>query len=262
MQFKESPKNVAVNVGSPVLLHCGATGYPPPVITWYKGNKTHQGHQIQVNMTTLEFTRTVSNDSGVYTCVARNIINKIQTKAELQVLEQIKFLVTPPSRVTGYVTQSIPLDCQGWSGVVVPDIIWTREDGKEIDQKQILPNGTLLFGISSLTDATRFICTAKTALASVNTTVNLNVYVRSCSEWRISGEHDSGYYSIDPDGPGGERSFTIYCDMNAKNKVGVTVLSHDSEQRTEVLGFANAGQCSRKIHKIKSRLTGQSLASY
>lgn len=235
------PGNVAVGVGKRVLLHCRATGYPQPVITWYKGNKTHQGHRIQVNVTTLEFAKPSSNDSGVYTCVASNIINQIESKAELQVLEKIKFLITPPSRVTGFVTQSLSLDCQGWSGVVVPDVIWTREDGKKIEQEHVLPNGTLVFRISSQGDATRLTCTVKTALDSLNASVDLDVYVRSCSEWKLSGIYESGYYSIDPDGPGGESSFTIYCDMNAKKNVGVTVFSHDSEERTKVEGFPSPG---------------------
>ena len=44
----------------------------------------------------------------------------------------------------------------------------------------------------------------------------------------------SGNYVIDPDGPGGLAPFTIYCDMSAKNGVGVTVISHDSEARTHL----------------------------
>ncbi|PFX33053.1 hypothetical protein AWC38_SpisGene2057 [Stylophora pistillata] len=42
----------------------------------------------------------------------------------------------------------------------------------------------------------------------------------------------SGSYVIDPDGEGGEKPFEAYCDMTNKNGVGVTVVSHDSENRT------------------------------
>ena len=43
-------------------------------------------------------------------------------------------------------------------------------------------------------------------------------------------------YVIDPDGEGGLPPFNVTCDMNDKNGVGVTVISHDSENRTLVDG--------------------------
>ena len=42
--------------------------------------------------------------------------------------------------------------------------------------------------------------------------------------------------------------FTVYCDMNDKNGVGVTVISHDSESRTHVKGCEGTGCYSRNIH--------------
>ena len=58
----------------------------------------------------------------------------------------------------------------------------------------------------------------------------------------------SGNYKIDPDGPGGLASFTVYCDMSDKNGIGVTVISHDSESRTHVQGCEPGGCYSRDIH--------------
>jgi len=58
----------------------------------------------------------------------------------------------------------------------------------------------------------------------------------------------SGNYIIDPDGEGGLAPFTVYCDMTAKNGVGVTVISHDSESRTHVIGCNPWGSYSRDIH--------------
>ncbi|XP_048585749.1 uncharacterized protein LOC5500783 isoform X2 [Nematostella vectensis] len=57
----------------------------------------------------------------------------------------------------------------------------------------------------------------------------------SCSAIKsTSPQSSSGTYSIDPDGPGGESAFHVYCDMTDKGGVGVTVISHDSESRTYV----------------------------
>ena len=39
---------------------------------------------------------------------------------------------------------------------------------------------------------------------------------------------------IDPDGKGGVTPFNVYCDMGDKGGIGVTVISHDSERRTQL----------------------------
>ena len=57
----------------------------------------------------------------------------------------------------------------------------------------------------------------------------------------------SGSYFIDPDGEGGVKPFTVHCDMNDKNNVGVTVISHDSENRTLVSGCGGPGCYQRDI---------------
>ena len=49
--------------------------------------------------------------------------------------------------------------------------------------------------------------------------------------------------------------FTVYCNMTDMNDVGVTVISHDSENRTRVKGYESPGSYSRDI-----RYTGASLS--
>ena len=42
--------------------------------------------------------------------------------------------------------------------------------------------------------------------------------------------------------------YDVICNMNDKNGIGVTVISHDSENRTQVKGYEPAGKYSRDIH--------------
>ena len=77
----------------------------------------------------------------------------------------------------------------------------------------------------------------------------------SCSVIRKYFSSVSGNYIIDPDGAGSLAPFTVYCDMNDKNGIGVTVISHDSESRTLVYGCSHQGCYSRDIH-----YTGASLS--
>ena len=72
--------------------------------------------------------------------------------------------------------------------------------------------------------------------------------VKSCSDLKKQNlTAESGNYVIDPDGEGGLPPFNVTCDMNDKNGVGVTVVSHDSENRTLVDGYEGAGSYKRDI---------------
>ena len=65
---------------------------------------------------------------------------------------------------------------------------------------------------------------------------------KTCSEIKLYNPHaESGSYVIDPDGEGSYEPFTVHCDMTDKNGVGVTVVGHDSETRTSVVGYESPG---------------------
>ena len=82
------------------------------------------------------------------------------------------------------------------------------------------------------------------------------IFPRSCADFKNSDlKASTGRYVIDPDGERGLSPFTVYCDMNDKNGVGVTVISHDSENRTQVKGYEAPGSYLRDIH-----YTGASLS--
>ena len=54
-------------------------------------------------------------------------------------------------------------------------------------------------------------------------------------------------YSIGPDGEGALEPFSVYYNMTDKTRVGVTVISNDSENRTLVIGYEPSGNYSRVI---------------
>ncbi|XP_068693015.1 neurexin-4-like [Montipora foliosa] len=79
---------------------------------------------------------------------------------------------------------------------------------------------------------------------------------KSCSQLkRMVPAAESGVYIIDPDGKGNLTPFKVTCNMTDKNGVGVTMISHDSEERTHVNGYESAGSYSRNI-----QYTGTSLS--
>ena len=66
---------------------------------------------------------------------------------------------------------------------------------------------------------------------------------------------ESGNYIIDPDGHGALLPFNVTCNMTDKSGIGVTVISHDSENRTLVDGCEERGCYSRDVN-----YTGASLS--
>ena len=67
------------------------------------------------------------------------------------------------------------------------------------------------------------------------------------------------WYIIDPDGPGGKASFQAYCSMTDKEGDGVTVISHDTENRTHVDGCDPQGCYERyavDIHRCPPHPVG------
>ena len=79
---------------------------------------------------------------------------------------------------------------------------------------------------------------------------------KSCSHLKkLRPEADSGIYLIDPDGKGNLVPFNVTCNMTDKNGVGLTVISHDSEDGKFVNGCKTRGCYSRDIHYVGANLS-------
>ncbi|XP_078363616.1 contactin-associated protein-like 5 [Oculina patagonica] len=76
-----------------------------------------------------------------------------------------------------------------------------------------------------------------------------NRLTATCSDWKaLNSSAPSGFNVISPGYQAGVTPFTVYCNMTYKNGVGVTVISHDSEDRTSVKGCDPHGCYSRDIN--------------
>ena len=132
------------------------------------------------------------------------------------------------------------------------DILWERQSQAFPKNHAIFSNGTLLLRMVSPNDTGTYKCVAKNYHRSIETASVVKVLSsnpRSCSEIKSRRPGSSSKnYIIDPDGKGAVTPFSVYCDMNDKEGVGVTVISHDSESRSyvkRILGCKYPG-CYRK----------------
>jgi len=89
-----------VQVTYPVRLTCQIVGYPVPEILWYKDDElihTDRKHLISAEgqFFTLEIAATTLDDSGTYTCLARNELGSVSCHCTLVVDKGIRAYISP-----------------------------------------------------------------------------------------------------------------------------------------------------------------------
>ena len=196
-------------------------------------------------------------DGGTYICKARNILGTATATTLVMVFSSLRFKVRPPQEVTPVIGSTVHLPCLAESDLS-PTTYWRKEGKSSLSlDSNVLLNGTLVLQNIKKSHEGSYICRASNALARIEAKVKINspVVATSCSVIKKYVTSVSGNYVIDPDGEGGLAPFTVFCDMTDKSRVGVTVISHDSESRTHVKGCEDQGCYSRDIH-----YTGASLS--
>ena len=234
-----------VEEGQTAILICNATGRPNVTTTWTKssGNITdknwlHEGRKLKLSNITLA-------ESGTYICEAKDIVSTETTEANVTVVPFPKFIVTPRSRVTVPSGSRIQLDCKGTS---FSNVTWKRKSG-DLPVSQILySNGTFVLFNVTIKSSGDFVCVVRSIFRSIETTTQVEVHHRSCSHVKAADPSAvSGNYTISPKGEGGREAFAVYCDMEDKDEVGVTVVGHDSEERGHVTDCDQPGCFKRNI---------------
>ena len=68
-----------------VSLPCKATGFPPPVITWYKDGRVIREDRKQFKKRRLEINNILFEEHGIYTCTAENLLGRVQLSVNITV---------------------------------------------------------------------------------------------------------------------------------------------------------------------------------
>ena len=240
-----------------VTIACTATGQPLASITWSKSVGSLPEDRTEVMNGSLTIYSATRKDAGIYICKAENILGSATDTAQLMIFSPLRFKVRPPQEVTpSMFGSSVYLPCMAESDLRAA-ITWTKYGKSSLPlESNVLLNGTLIIENIKKSHEGSYTCRVTNGLSTIEAKVTINLPIAaSCSVIRKRVSSVSGSYVIDPDGTGGLAPFTAYCDMSYKNRVGVTVISHDSESRTQVNGYSYAGSYSRDIH-----YTGASLS--
>ena len=252
-----SPGKIQDDEKSDVTMTCHVTGNPPPdQVTWSKSQGSLPNSRNIVSQGTLTILNLTTDDSGSYVCTARNIWGTTSSSVQLRVYTSLEFVNKPPSSVIVKADGTLTLSCSA-SSDLQPTISWLFNGVHSLPQGAAIEilNDLIVLSVN-YTHGGTYTCSASNSLSSIQANVIVNVkYPETCSVVKKDVSGVSGDYVIDPDGVQDENPFTVHCDMTDRESIGVTVVSHDSEKRTHVDGFEDAGSYSRDIQYIGASLS-------
>ncbi|KAM6944598.1 hemicentin-1 [Lycodopsis pacificus] len=174
---------VLVSVGGDVTLECQATGIPPPLVHWFKGElevgsapfveqDEHRG--------TLHIKGVQEVDAGQYSCVASSSAGTSAGTVSLEVGAGPLFSEAPVD-ITANVGENITLPCTA-RGFPQPMVTWRRQDGRQIltrtdghSRTMQLESGHLLIQSVWLDDEGLYICEAKNQFGTIKTEARVGV---------------------------------------------------------------------------------------
>ena len=236
--------------GRNVTIMCNVTANPKPGgIIWKKSDGILSSARTFVREGNITILNVTTQDNGSYVCTATNPCSTKSSSVLLRVYSALKFVIKPPSNVTLMAYEAVILRCSA-SSDLKPTILWTYNETFSLPSGAAVDSLNALMILSAnISHSGTYTCNATDAFSSIQTSVTVHVkYPETCSKVKANIIDVSGDYFIDPDGVLGEDPFPVYCNMTDKGSVGVTVVGHDSENRTQVMGYERPGKYSLDVH--------------
>uniref|UniRef100_H3D7B6 Hemicentin 2 n=1 Tax=Tetraodon nigroviridis TaxID=99883 RepID=H3D7B6_TETNG len=180
-RIKVTQQDIHVSVGADAVLECQATGAPPPLVRWFKG-------EFEVGSTlfagqddyhgTLHIRGVQKVDAGQYTCVASSPAGTATGTVSLKVGEDPLFSETPAD-LMAKIGENVTLRCSA-RGSPQPTVSWHRHDGRQIltgsrSRMVQLEDGHLLIQGVWLSDEGLYVCEAKNPFGTIKTGARLSV---------------------------------------------------------------------------------------
>ncbi|XP_073903349.1 hemicentin-1 isoform X3 [Castor canadensis] len=179
-------QNVSVVISQAVTLLCQSDAVPPPTLTWLKDGRPllkKPGLTVSENESVLKIEDAQVQDTGRYTCEARNVAGKTEKNYNVNIL-------VPPSiygsdelaELTVIEGNFISLSCES-SGIPPPNLIWKKKDSPvladSVGRIRILSGGRQLqISIAEKSDAGFYTCVASNVAGTAKKDYKLHVYVR------------------------------------------------------------------------------------
>ncbi|XP_048028305.1 neurofascin homolog (chicken) a isoform X15 [Megalobrama amblycephala] len=127
------PKNQLIKVieNNRTFLDCPFFGSPFPLLRWFKnglGSGLDGGHYKLYHNGTLEIKQARPEDQGTYTCVASNILGKMENQVRLEVKEPTR-IVRAPEHITQPRGSTVRFDCRvKHDPSLTAPVTWLKDD--------------------------------------------------------------------------------------------------------------------------------------
>ncbi|XP_030648056.1 roundabout homolog 2-like [Chanos chanos] len=182
--FRQNPQDVVVAVGEAATLECQPPrGHPEPTTFWRKDKARLdlKDDRITIRGGKLTISNTRKSDSGMYVCVATNMVGERDSEmAQLSVFEKPTFVRRPVNQVV-LVDESVELRCQG-QGDPSPSLRWRKDDVDvprgRYETKYDKDDFVLRIKKVAVGDQGMFTCVAENRVGKVEASATLTVRAR------------------------------------------------------------------------------------
>uniref|UniRef100_A0A672RN79 Neurofascin-like n=1 Tax=Sinocyclocheilus grahami TaxID=75366 RepID=A0A672RN79_SINGR len=172
------PKNQLIKVieNNKTFLDCPFFGSPFPLLRWFKnglGSGLDGGQYKLYHNGTLEIKQARPEDQGTYTCVASNILGKMENQVRLEVKEPTR-IVRAPEHVTQPKGSTVRFHCRVKHDPSLPaTVIWLKDDNGRFKKDE----ESLTIHNVNPEDGGTYTCTAKTEIDEDSASARLTVTV-------------------------------------------------------------------------------------
>ena len=105
----KTTKDITLDSGDSVSLLCSASSVPEPQVSWYKNNELFRDSGLG---STLAINKVSAKDSGVYTCVAQNMVGSASVKYRVRVRDGDQGESNHTARINVSQGGTALIDCQ------------------------------------------------------------------------------------------------------------------------------------------------------
>uniref|UniRef100_A0A3B4ZZ76 Neuronal cell adhesion molecule n=1 Tax=Stegastes partitus TaxID=144197 RepID=A0A3B4ZZ76_9TELE len=163
-------------------IECSSFGSPIPKITWFKGSRSISldgDPYITHDNGTLEIHVAQAQNSGKYTCFARNTLGISENHVYLEVKEPTRILKQPEYKVVQR-GKSVVFECKvKHDPSLIPTMTWLKDDGElPDDERLIVDSDSLTITDVTENDAGVYTCIMNTSLDHDSASAELTVVER------------------------------------------------------------------------------------